>query len=643
MDKEIISLHSVSKIIKGNTILKDISLTISSGEFVAIVGQSGAGKSTLLNILGCLDTPTTGKYVFNGITINNLSVDALSVIRNKYFGFVFQKYYLLNNLTVLENIELPAIYLGVSKEERKKRAKEILKNLGLKDKYANYPYELSGGQQQRVSIARALINDGKVIFADEPTGALDVKTGEAVVDILKRMHKLGYTVIIITHNEKIAAEACRVIEIQDGKILSDTRKSGNSSVIARKNSKEPINIHKNLKQVKIFFDSIKMSISSICYHKLRSFLTLLSIAIGIIAVICVLALGRSSHQKILEDIQNLGTNTLEIFPGKGFGDIESAKLNTLTLADVKNLSEISIIEAASPLLIDSGVLSHESISINSSLTGVNSDFYHIRGLKTVYGSFFSADDVKKIKSIVVIDSKAKKVLFKERDCINKIVFINGYPFKIVGVVKSLIDSTETPSVYMPYTSLIYKVSKKKLLDSIVLKVKKDVNIQAAEKNVTKLLLINHNQRKDFFIFNSDTIKTAIDKTSKTMNMLVASIALITVVIGGIGVMNIMLVSVSERTSEIGLKMAIGAQKKDVLQQFLIEAIVICSIGGIFGIVFSIFIIPIINMVIREFYMFYSYKDFVLSFFFSVFVGIVFGYLPAKKAANLSPKDALERD
>jgi len=201
--------------------LDGVDITIDKGEFVAIVGQSGSGKSTAMNIIGCLDVPTSGKYFLGGVDVSTMEDDQQAEIRNKMLGFIFQQYNLIPKLNVMENVELPLLYAGVPERERHERAKNALARVGLEDKYKNLPSQLSGGQQQRVSIARALAGDPSVILADEPTGALDSRTGREVLNFLKQLNQEGNTVVLITHDNSIATKADRIIRLQDGKVIYD--------------------------------------------------------------------------------------------------------------------------------------------------------------------------------------------------------------------------------------------------------------------------------------------------------------------------------------------------------------------------------------------------------------------------------------
>lgn len=630
-------------------ILKDISIDIEEGDFIAIIGQSGSGKSTLMNIIGCLDKATDGSYKISDREIIKFSKDELSQLRQQKFGFIFQKYNLIASLTAQENVALPSIYAGLSEEARNERAKELLEKLELENKLKNKPNELSGGQQQRVSIARALMNGGEIILADEPTGALDSKSGETVMEIITNLHKEGHTIILVTHDKSIAEYANRVIEIKDGEIYKDSTKnelisSPNPKTIAEeleeKNLKKNINIQKT--QMK---ESLKMSVNAIVTHKMRSLLTMLGIIIGIASIICVVALGNGSQQKILANINSLGTNTLDIYNGEGRGDRNADKKKNLTIKDADYLKKQFYVESVTPNISDSGTLIYKNNSVTASLKGVGDEYFEIKGLGVDSGKKFSKEDVSENKQVVLIDENTKKQLFSKEDPIGKIIIYDKRPLKIIGTVVTnsniAMSSTEL-SLYAPYTTAMYKITGDSHINSITLKIKDEVDMQVAEKNVTNILTIRHGV-KDFFVMNIDTLKKTVESTTNAMKLLISCIACISLVVGGIGVMNIMLVSVTERTKEIGIRMAIGAKQRNILQQFLIEAILICFIGGTIGVVISIGFGSLFNVFTDKFTMIFSTFSIIASVLCSTIIGIVFGYLPAKNASELDPITALSRE
>ncbi|OOF38411.1 macrolide ABC transporter permease/ATP-binding protein MacB [Rodentibacter mrazii] len=622
-------------------ILKNISLNIEKGDFVAIIGQSGSGKSTLMNIIGCLDTATNGSYKIDGKETHQLSPDQLSDLRSQKFGFIFQRYNLLSSLTAAENVALPAIYAGIPQTQRLERAKQLLEKLGLGDKWQNKPNQLSGGQQQRVSIARALMNGGEIILADEPTGALDSHSGQNVMEILRQLHKEGHTIIMVTHDRDIAASANRVIEIKDGEIIADSQKEPVKSAVENQAKIRP---HFGFSKDQLI-EAFRMSVSAIVAHKMRSLLTMLGIIIGITSVVSVVALGNGSQQKILENIKGIGTSTMTIFNGTGFGDRRAEQMQNLTVHDANALNQQSYIQSVTPNSASSGTLVYGNQTFSStSLKGVGEQYFDVEGLTLKQGSLFSTQDIQENNQVALIDESAKKAIFPNESPLGKVVMFEKRPLRIIGVVsdRQMGGASSSLNVYAPYTTVMNRISGSKKISSITVKIADDVNSTVAEKGITELLTLRHG-KKDFFVMNSDTIKQTIESTTGTMKLLISSIAFISLIVGGIGVMNIMLVSVTERTKEIGVRMAIGAHQTNILQQFLIEAVLICLIGGITGILLSGLIGLLFNLFMKDFTMAFSTVSIITAVLFSTLIGVVFGYMPAKRAAQLNPITALARE
>lgn len=616
-------------------VLNDINLEIKKGEFVAIIGQSGSGKSTLMNIIGCLDTQSSGKYYIDDKDISKFSSDEKASLRRKKFGFVFQRYNLISNLTALENVCLPGIYEGL--DDRKTKGLNLLDRLDIKEKAYSRPNQLSGGQQQRVSIARALINGGEVILADEPTGALDSKSGIMVMEILSNLHKNGHTIILVTHDKNVANYANRIIEIKDGKIINDETKKNEKFTIQ--------NLDKNKNKSSFgykFIEALKMAISSIFSHKLRSFLTMLGIIIGIASVICVVALGEGSQEKILSSIRAIGTNTINIYPGKNFGDLRAGKVKSLSVDDSRILGMQNYLDYSTPNTSTSGVITYKNLSLNANLRGGGVNSLAVNGIEIQTGRSFEVSDIANSSSVVIIDQNTKNSFFKDEDPLGKNIFFNQKPLKIIGIAKedeNAFGGSDNLRLYAPFSTVINKITGDRHIHSITVKVKDDTNAQLAEEAIVSILTQKHG-KKDFFTRNSDTIKKTVESTMATMRLLISSIALISLIVGGIGVMNIMLVSVSERTKEIGIRMAIGAKEGDILIQFLIEAIILCIIGGIIGLLTAYSFGYLFNSLSGNFYMKFSTMPAIIALMSSCLVGTIFGYLPAKNASKLNPIDAL---
>ena len=627
-------------------VLKDLDLTIEAGEMVAIVGASGSGKSTLMNILGCLDRPTAGHYRIAGRETASLDPDELAALRREHFGFIFQRYHLLPALTALGNVEVPAIYAGFGSEERKRRASELLGRLGMADRLGHHPGQLSGGQQQRVCIARALINGGEIILADEPTGALDSQSGEEVLQILDRLNAEGKTIVIVTHDAAIAGRAHRIVEIGDGKIISDRRKS-----VARAAVPKPVAVTENGWGWQIYADRFKqaflMAVRAMQANRLRTFLTMLGIIIGIASVISVVALGKGSQQRVLSNISSLGTNTLEIFPGASFGDVRSAKVQTLVISDANALVKQPYAAGVTPTVSSSSTVRYGSLEANVLVNGVGAQYFEVKGTKLAEGRLFGDDSVRRLAQEVVIDENTRKTMFSGAagGAIGKILLVGNVPLRVVGVTAQQqggFGGSQNLSLYLPYTTVQSRILGTTTLRSITLRVSDDVTPELAEQAVTRFLTQRHG-RKDFFILNTDDIRKTITQTTQIMTLLIAAIAVISLIVGGIGVMNIMLVSVVERTSEIGVRMAVGARRSDILQQFLIEAVLVCTVGGILGIAVALGFGVVFAAVGSPFALVYSGATIALAFLCSTVVGVAFGYLPARNAARLDPVAALSRE
>ncbi|NTI25901.1 MacB family efflux pump subunit [Rhizobium rhizogenes] len=651
MSSPLIELKSVRREYQSGdrtiAVLKDVDLSIAEGEMVAIVGPSGSGKSTLMNIIGLLDRPTNGTYAIAGSETHLLDSDALSQLRREHFGFIFQRYHLLSELTALGNVEVPAIYAGQPGHVRNARATALLQRLGMAERSGHRPGQLSGGQQQRVSIARALMNNGQVILADEPTGALDRESGEEVLRILAELHAEGHTVIIVTHDMTVAARADRIIEISDGEIVADRRSAG-ESLRGRNSSAKTVAGKAGWRELGgRLTEAFLMAVLALKAHRLRTFLTMLGIIIGIASVVCVIALGEGSQRKVLSNINNLGTNTLEIFPGKSFGDMRSGRIKTLMVSDADALAKLTYVAAVTPTVSTSSTVRFGSTEANALINGVGDAYFSVKGSKLVTGRLFDNDSVQRMAQDAVIDQNTATTLFEDKglDPLGQTVFVGKVPVRVIGVIASQqggFGSSDNLSVYLPYTSVQARFLGDMSLRSITVRVSDDTESATAEAAVTQFLERRHKAR-DFFILNTDDIRQAITSTIRTMTLLVSAIAVISLLVGGIGVMNIMLVSVSERIAEIGVRVAVGARRQDILQQFLIEAVLVCLLGGGLGIAVALGFGFAFNRLGSNFTLVYSVNSIALAFTCSCMIGLTFGYLPARNASRLDPVAALSRD
>lgn len=624
------------------TVLRDVDLAIMPGEYVAIIGASGSGKTTLMNILGCLDRPSTGTYRFAGQDIGSFDNTRLAALRRERFGFIFQRYHLLPELTALGNVEIPAVYRGEAASDRRARAARLLDRLGMGARLGHRPSALSGGQQQRVSIARALMNDASVILADEPTGALDSRSGEEVLSILDELNADGRTIIVVTHDPNVAARARRIIEISDGRIIGDRRNQPAPAPASRTPAAKPAPALPG----SAFWEALRMAVVSMRAHKLRSFLTMLGIIIGIASVVSVVALGEGSRQQVLANISSLGTNTLEVFPGRDFGDMRSGRIKTLVASDAEALGRLPFVAAATPGTATTATVRFGAAEANAQISGVGGDYFTVTGSTIIAGRSFDASAVSRMAQEVVIDTNTRDSLFGGRadSGVGQVIYAGNAMLRVIGVAEIASrgpGASQTLRLYAPYTTVQARYLGTTTLSSLTLRIADDADMAAAEDAVTQFLTQRHGT-KDFFIVNTDQIRQTITSTTGALTLLISAIAVISLVVGGIGVMNIMLVSVTERVSEIGLRMAVGARRSDILQQFLIEAVLVCMIGGLLGIAAALGFNLLFDRLSTSFTMIQSPWAMIAALVSSTLIGITFGFLPARNASRMDPVAALSR-
>ena len=631
-------------------VLHDINLTIHQGEMVAIIGQSGSGKSTLMNILGCLDQATAGDYQVFGQSVNRLAPDELAKLRREHFGFIFQRYHLLGDISARDNVSVPAVYAGMDGQARNERAEKLLSDLGLADKVNNRPSQLSGGQQQRVSIARALMNGGDIILADEPTGALDSKSGKDVVQILKDLNAQGHTIIMVTHDPSLAAQAERVIEIKDGYIIADyknedyQRPAAQPASIIDKHRKSAFGSF-----IDRLLESFKMSLLAMRAHKMRTLLTMLGIIIGIASVVSVVGLGKGSQEQILSNISSLGTNTITVTDGYPYGDPRRQyNDDNLTPQDAQAVADQPYVLSVSPQLNSNMSVRYRNVQEAASISGVGKDYLDVSGETLAMGQGFDEQSILRRTQDIIIDSNAHKTFFPTiANPIGEVLLIGSVPGRVIGVLEpnegGFSRSVDTPTLYMPYTTMMSRLIGSAYIESFIALIDNNISSSAAESAISDLMTSRHGT-DDFRIRNSDSIRQTIESTTAALTLLISSIAIISLIVGGIGVMNIMLVSVTERTNEIGVRMAVGARQSDIMQQFLIEAILVCILGGLLGIGMAFAIGELINRVGGDsFKVIYSSTSIIAAFVCSTLIGVVFGFLPARNAAKLDPVEALSRD
>jgi macrolide transport system ATP-binding/permease protein len=625
------------------TVLKEVSLTIQSGEFTAIMGASGSGKSTLMNIIGCLDKPTTGAYSIRGIDVAGLSGDALAALRRDTFGFIFQRYNLMSDLSAVENAEVPAVYRGMAKKERAAHAEDLLKELGLSDRLTHYPGQLSGGQQQRVSIARALMNGGPVILADEPTGALDSQGGKEVMAILEKLHGQGHTIILVTHDSAIAAYAHRLVRIADGQIISDEPQN-------QEKQGDQAQIHETEKVAKqdmaVIGESFKMAFSSLLHNRMRTMLTMLGIIIGVASVVALMAIGNGAKQDVIERIEAMGTDLLTIMRGPPNVRASAGMVTTFLPEDLPSIVNVSGVAMAVPETNMSALLRFGNQDLTVTTVGTGENFPIVHDWPAEEGVFFSSEHVKRYAQVVVLGQTVVKNLFPQNEtALGKYVLIGNAPFMVIGVLsaKGLTPRGDDMdnSVWLPYTTAGARIFGQRFFNNFVVRVKPAEDMDKVQADLHAVMMKRHG-KEDFNIRNMATTIETANQTQNTLTYLLAAIAVISLVVGGIGVMNIMLVSVTERTREIGIRMAIGARGFDVLFQFLTEAVMVCCIGGLVGVVVGLGG-GLATSAIAGWRVIFTVSPVVIACACAIVTGIVFGYLPARKAAHLDPIEALARD
>ena len=643
MNATILDLRDIQKHYKnGDTTVRaldGVSLKIRRGEFVAIMGQSGSGKSTLMNIIGCLDRPTSGSYMVLGREAANLDPDELAALRRETFGFIFQRYNLLATATAQENVAIPSVYAGLPKNKRTTHAKELLQRLGLGDRTDHRPSELSGGQQQRVAIARALVNDPPVILADEPTGALDTKSGDEVLALLKQLHGEGRTIILITHAENVAQHAGRIVRIQDGRIIEDTGIVNNEP--AENVAADSHSFESAVSLMASAQEALVTAGRSLRVNVFRTILTLLGIIIGVSAVVAMLAVGEGSRQKVLDRISSFGTNLILIRPGAA-GIRNAGDIATLVPDDAVAIKALPNVESALPERNGRATVRFGNIDYQTSMQGTGDDFPSARDWPVAEGQFFNADDMKHYAAVVVLGRTVAKTLFPDgSNPVGKYVLMKNVPFVVIGVMNekgaSPNGSDQDDVIFVPISTGLVRLFGKNYLSSITIKVKDATDIDATQERVETLLKARHNTM-DFSVRNMASFLQAAMETQDTFTLLLGTVAAISLLVGGIGVMNIMLVSVVERTREIGIRMATGARMRDIMLQFNIEAAVVCAAGGILGILVGM----LAGLVLRYSGMsvIFSVTPALLAFACASATGLIFGYLPARQAAQLDPVVAL---
>jgi len=624
-------------------VLNGLSLRIHEGEFVAIVGTSGSGKTTLMNIIGCLDRLTSGSYHLAGRDVSELSGDQLAELRGQTFGFIFQRYNLIATASAAENVEIPAIYAGVERRRRLPRARQLLMRLGLGDRLEHRPAQLSGGQQQRVAIARALMNGGRVLLADEPTGALDTASGAEVMKRLQSLHRSGHTVILVTHEPKLAALAQRTVQIEDGRIVSDTgpaagavQRRGDGDSVQARLSEGP-----DRSNQADFAQAAKLALRSLRVNVFRTALTLLGIVIGVGAVVAMVALGDGSRQSVLARIEAMGTDLLVVRPGAR--NVRTPQdTASLVAEDADAIEELPGVLRVVPEYTGGVTLRVGENDYVTSGDATTDAYAAARNWRVAQGAFFSQQDLQSYAPVAVLGQTAASAVFAETDNpVGRYVLINNIPFQVVGVLApkgaTAFGGDMDDAVFIPLTTGRMRLFGRRYVRAITVQVAHPDRMDQVESEIQALLAARHG-KVDFQTRNMASLLETASETQNTLTVLLGSIAAISLLVGGIGVMNIMLVSVTERVREIGIRMACGARMTHILQQFIVEAVVVCAVGGVAGVICGLTAALVAQSLGSA--VVYSVRPILVAFGSALAIGLLFGLLPARRAASLDPVVAL---
>ena len=664
--------------------LQGASLTIRRGEFVAIMGSSGSGKSTLMSILGCLDRPTGGRYVFEGLEVAALSEPELAGIRSGRLGFVFQSFNLLPRTSALENVALPLVYARSgprSDKERLARARAALTLLGLSDREANTPGQLSGGQQQRVAIARALINGPSLLLADEPTGNLDSKTSHEIMQTLSTLNRdQGLTIVLVTHEPDIAAYAQRIITMRDGKIVSDRVNAKPQELAAGARQALPRLEPDGAVHAGFGVMIVGAALQALVRNKMRSALTMLGVFIGVAALIAMVSLGQGANAAVKKQIESLGTNLVIILPGAttaggvrgGFGSS-----STLTVRDAQAIRrDAPAVADVSYLIRQSAQVQYANQNWTTGVQGVSPTYPSATNWRIAAGRPITQADDDGAAMVVLIGQTVYAQLFgASANPLGATILVRGAPLKVVGVLaskgQSAMGQDQDDLVMIPFSTAERKVLgvaapisaqsglaaiylpppnpfglQPKLtgrVNTIFVQAASGAEVQPAIDQVSRILRRTHRLAAgaddDFSVRNLSQIADTAANSGRILAILLAVVASISLVVGGIGIMNILLVSVTERTREIGLRMAIGARRLHVLLQFLAEAVLLSVTGGGLGILAGL-AASLIIAATTGWPVPISPAALVGGFLFSAAVGVFFGFYPARKASRLDPIEAL---
>ncbi|HYX34498.1 MAG TPA: ABC transporter permease [Oligoflexus sp.] len=628
--------------------LRDVSVKVESGDFVAIMGPSGSGKSTLMHIMGLLDVPESGSYLVNGREVSQLDEDDLAVLRRKVMGFIFQQFNLLPRMTAAQNVALPLFYSEGKLEVE--RAHPVLDTVGLGTRMEHRPNELSGGQQQRVAIARSMINKPLMVLADEPTGNLDSKSEKEIMALLKQMNEQGITIVMVTHEDEIGQQARRLIRMRDGEIQSDERlaplpKVTNPPTLGAADTQGGSGLSH-------IWQHFVQGIKTLAANKVRTGLSMLGILIGVAAVVAMLALGKGAQSAIESQLSSLGSNLLVLRSGASRGPggamSEAGAVTRFTVEDAEIIEQrVPGVKVAASNVNGRGQVTFGNKNWATSLIGTTSAYARMHSLEPDVGRFFTDEENQQRARVAVIGRTLVRELFNGQNPIGEMIKINKINFQVVGLLPEKGATgfrDQDDQILLPVETAMHRLLGKDYVDFIEIEVERAEAMDAVQDRTQELMYARKRvppsrQQDAFTIRNMADIQNALSESTKIMTLLLSVIASISLLVGGIGIMNIMLVSVTERTREIGLRKAIGARRADILWQFLIESVVVSLVGGVLGILLAVLITTTLSAV-SGWNTTITPSSVTLAFLFSAGVGIVFGIYPARKAAQLNPIDAL---
>ena len=619
--------------------LADVSLRIAAGEFVALVGPSGSGKSTLLRILGCLDTATAGVYRFDAADVGALDANRRARLRRDAFGFVFQDYSLLDALTAHANVALPAMYAGIGREARGERATALLASLGLAARAGHRPPELSGGEQQRVAVARALMNGGRVILADEPTGALDVEAGEDLVERLAALARDGHTVVVATHDANVAAKAARRIVLRDGRVGEDAA----AAATAKPPPTTPaLPSRTGLERA---VDAARDGVGALTWawrhRRLGTTLSATSVAVGVWCLLVLFAvLGGAAREGLQSAILHMGADTIHIWRSGPAGKARIDMADAAAIAAVANVESVHLSTSGRVSVQAVGGASAEALE--TLVEAKTADFAAGDERPLAAGVFFTAKDSAAQAPVALLGSGMASTLFGLDDnVIGRQVLLDGHPFVVKGVLVPWEAGFLDPEVLVPLynddviiplgTGVALLFGDKSI--HVTVRVAPPVRLEDTARRLHDILAARHSV-DTFYVDTNAGSMAQWELMQRIAQALWATVGAIAALLGGFGMFAVITISVRARRREIGIRLAAGAGPKDILRQFLREAAASGFAGGVVGAVACVATLAALKRVPVPVEI--SALHILVAIAGAIALGMLFGWLPARRAAKLDP-------